>query len=67
MPVYCGPCFGMKGLVLLRCALQLVQNGSHAEGAALSFTGFELFESEFYEEKICNVLTKEIGCCYRQY
>jgi hypothetical protein len=65
MPVYRGLCFGIKGLLLLRCAFQVVIRGSHAEGAALTFTGFELFESEFYEENICNVPTREIGCYYR--
>src|ERR1035437_8933501 len=36
----------MKGLPLLRCAFQVVKYGSPAEGAALTFTEFELFESQ---------------------
>jgi hypothetical protein len=55
----------MKGLLLLRCAFQVVKYGSHAEGAALTFTGFELFEFEFYKENICNVPTRENGCYFR--
>jgi hypothetical protein len=55
----------MKGLLLLRYAFQVVTYGSHAEGAALIFTGFEFFESEFYEENLCNVPTRENGCYYR--
>src|ERR1019366_9235627 len=40
-----------KGLPLLRCAFQFVKCGSHAEGAALTFSGFELLDPNFYEEK----------------
>jgi outer membrane receptor protein involved in Fe transport len=40
-----------KGLPLLRCAFQFVECGSHAEGAALTFSGFELLDPNFYEEK----------------
>ena len=57
----------MKGLPLLRCAFQFVKCGFHAEGAALTFTGFELSNPKFYEENIWNVPTRENGCCYRQY
>jgi hypothetical protein len=55
----------MKGLLLLRCAFQVVEYGSHAGGAALTFTGFELSNPKFYEENIWNVPTRENGCYYR--
>jgi hypothetical protein len=65
MPIKVGFALVFKGLPLLRCAFQFVECGSHAEGAALTFTGFELLDANFYEEKICNVPTRENGCYCR--
>ena len=56
-----------KGLLLLMCAFQFDKFSFHAEGAALTFNGFEVSESKIYEEKLCNVPTRESGCYCRQY